>query len=829
MTDLAEGSALAVSLSSISRWDLASVGGKAANLGELLKAGFSVPEGFVIRSEAFDEAGRLTSGAHHQLAAALDALGGGEVAVRSSAVSEDMPDASFAGQYETVLGVKGPHAVMAAVERCRASGGSARVRAYQTVKGVDAAPMAVLVQRMVAAESAGVAFTANPVSGDRQETLVSAVRGLGERLVAGLASPDEWSIQGGRAVSRTRPEQAITCEQALLVADLARRVEAHFETPQDIEWAFAGDRLFLLQARPITTLNAQAVEPPAERLEVPAGFWERDATHFPEPCSPSFRFVFQHLTQVSRELVSDFGLPIEEISQREIGGWLYLRLAPLGGKERKPPPTWLARLMLPVMFRFVPGLRASATAAERFFASDRAGDLVESWYREWRPAAAAGIDRLQACDLGAFDDDALEQHLASTLDFSREGWRRHFLLHLPDLLLPAELIFFCRDELGWEDSDTLQILYGLSSKTTEPAHRLAELASLARSLPAVQRLLESGQATLAALESIDPEFAAALHGYQRSYGCRGLRYEPAEKTVGECPDLLLGLIRDQLERGYDPAVEAKAQRRFRETALRRGRQALAQRPEALRERFEHLVERAQRAYPVREDNEFYLVSAPLALLRYALLEIGRRLADRGQIGRTEDVFFLDIDETPAALRGGGDQTALIERRKGERAWVKAHPGPNHYGERPEAPPSLVGLPPATARLMRFLLWAVGNALGSADSAQRHSPDAVRLTGVAGSAGTYQGPVRVITSEAEFGKIRAGDVLVCPITSPVWSVIFPSVGALVTDAGGILAHAALIAREYRVPAVLATGNGTEILHDGQMVTVDGTAGIVTIEA
>jgi rifampicin phosphotransferase len=821
--------ALVSSLASIRRADLASVGAKAANLADLMEAGFPVPDGFVIRGEGFDEAGALTARAREELTAALAALGDGDVAVRSSAVSEDMPDASFAGQYETILGVKGPVAVIAAAERCWASAQSVRVQMYRVTRGVETAPMSVLVQQLIAADAAGVAFTAHPISGDREVTLVNAVRGLGDRLVEGLATPDEWSIRGGRAVSQTAPEKAITPEQALMVSDLARRVEAHFAAPQDIEWAIAENRLFLLQARPITTLPEQAVRPPAHLLEVPDGFWERDATHCPEPCSPSFRFLFPYVTRVSREMVRDFGLPIEEITQRQIGGWLYVRMVPVGGKERRPLPAWLARLLFPVMFRTVPGLRASAAAAERFFASDRAGELVDCWYREWRPAAAARIEELQAVDLCSLDDDALIHHFDATVDFNHEGFRRHFVLHLPDLLLPAELLFFCRDELGWDEKDTLQILQGLSSKTTEPAVRLAELAALARLHPAARSIIESGQATLADLESGDPEYATAFKAYLQRYGCRALRLEVADKTIGECPELVLGLIRDQLQRGYDPVAEAAALAKVRETALDRARKGLVNRGEGIRDNFERLVERAQRAYPIREDNEFFLISAPLAVLRYCLLEIGRRLAEREQIDRREDVFYFEIDEVPVALRTPGSHRALVAGRKSEEAWVLAHPGPRHYGQKPPGPPPLGGMPPATARLMRFLFWLVDRLLGSTEGIEPRAADSRHLVGVAGSAGSYRGPARLIMGERDFGKIQAGDVMVCPYTSPVWSVIFPSVGALVSDTGGILAHAALIAREYGVPAVLATGRGTAIVRDGQILTVDGTAGIVTIES
>ena len=227
---------------------------------------------------------------------------------------------------------------------------------------------------------------------------------------------------------------------------------------------------------------------------------------------------------------------------------------------------------------------------------------------------------------------------------------------------------------------------------------------------------------------------------------------------------------------------------------------------------------------MREDNEFFTSSAPLGLLRLATLEVGRRLAGRGQLARRDDVFFLEPLEARAALRSGADQRELVARRKGEQAWVLAHPGPASYGKDPGPPPSFEALPTEARLAMNALLWTVDRIFGPQPSANLPSQGAP-LRGIAASAGRYTGPARVIRGEAEFARIQVGDVLVCSITSPVWSVLFPSIGAMVTDTGGLLSHPAIIAREYRLPAVVATGHATRLLRDGQMVTVDGTAGLV----
>jgi phosphohistidine swiveling domain-containing protein len=187
--------------------------------------------------------------------------------------------------------------------------------------------------------------------------------------------------------------------------------------------------------------------------------------------------------------------------------------------------------------------------------------------------------------------------------------------------------------------------------------------------------------------------------------------------------------------------------------------------------------------------------------------------------------FLEERELRGALsdRADRDLRALVARRKAERAWVAAHPGPASYGTDPGPPPDLSPLPPAlglvnTATLQWMQLLFPPEETGAGQG---------QLPGVPGSPGRYTGPVRLVRDEAEFPKLRPGEVLVCPITSPAWSVLFLQAGAVVTDGGGVLAHTAVIAREYGIPAVLATGAATRRLRDGDLVTVDGTAGVVTM--
>ena len=223
---------------------------------------------------------------------------------------------------------------------------------------------------------------------------------------------------------------------------------------------------------------------------------------------------------------------------------------------------------------------------------------------------------------------------------------------------------------------------------------------------------------------------------------------------------------------------------------------------------------------------FFTISAPLGLLRLAALELGQRLASRGQVARRDDVFFLEPAEARDALRSGGDHRELIARRSGEQAWVLAHPGPPAYGNDPGPLPSFEGLPVEAQLAMNALRWVLDRIFGPPPPPDLPGQGAL-LRGIGVSAGSYTGPVRIVLDEAELSRIQSGDVLVCPITSPVWSVLFPTIGALVTDTGGMLSHPAIIAREYRLPAVVATGLATRLLRDGQTVTVDGTDGTVEV--
>ncbi|HKY76313.1 MAG TPA: PEP-utilizing enzyme [Acidimicrobiia bacterium] len=552
-------------------------------------------------------------------------------------------------------------------------------------------------------------------------------------------------------------------------------------------------------------------------IEVPAGYWRRERTHCPKPVSPFFRGGLALVTQTFGHAFSELGALADTLEYREIGGWVYSRMVPPGGEEDLRPSPEL--------------LRERTERALDTVRSDRYVDYIDRW-PEWRSEYIAGVARLREVDLGSLDDQGLAEHLGEIFGFSIGAWNFHFLFHGIGALMLADLAFTCRDLLGWDDAQALALLAGLSKASSEPADVLAGLTAMAADRPAVRRFIESGQDDLSQLWDIDPEFAACFGDYQEEFGFRSIRYEVADPSMLETPDRTLRLIADQLQSGYDPAARVAAVTERREAVRADARALLAGRPEADRARFERALDRAQRWYPAREDYAPMTFSEQVALIRRVALDMGRRLAESSLIDDPDDVFWLEGEEAGAALAGRAagttsDYRELVRRRQAERVWVEAHPGPDAYGE-PHPLPGLDELPPEARFVTEALIWLFERA-GHYVKSPRLQPGGPCLTGIPASDGTYTGPARVLLDEADFGKLQPGDVLVCPITSPAWSVLFPNVKALVADVGSVLSHSAIIAREFAIPAVVATGNATSLIRDGQLVTVDGSTGSVEVLA
>jgi len=812
-------------LSATSLDDSARVGRKSAVLADLVAAGSVVPDGFSVTTDALDaclaaapptsddpaevkahiETMPLPGDLIAELTQALQGLGDDPVAVRSSGVAEDLAGQSFAGQYESVLNVHGIEDVVTAIRTCWASGFSERVAVYRG-DGQASSDVGVLVQRMVAADTAGVAFSCNPVTGDSEEVLISAVVGLGERLMSGEQTADEWLVRGDEAQVTATAEPdgptAIDAEQAREVAALALRTAEHYGKPQDIEWAYADGELFLLQARPITTLSSVVREQIPIPIEQPAQFSTRD-TNAVRPWTalqtslflPVFsdvsRYVFQFTTGATPHASS-------------IGGWVYMTM------PRTDAATQVDRL----------------EAIARKIADDEPRKLVEIWNAEWKPAFRERLAGLREIDPVEIDNDTLLAHIRDMVGFFREVHEVYFKLTGAAIVLLADLGATAKELLGWTPAQTLRLRGGLYGDHMAVAIGIGELARMAATNPAVREILERGDDDACGqLRRADQTFYRALYKFREDHCHRTIGFDLTEPTLAEQPSVLLNLIRAQLDEPFDVKRERAGLRGRLDEALAEAQEGLKDLGPQASERFYAALAGSDLAGPVRDEKVYYAVSL-WALLRYSLLELGGRLTSAGLTENCHDVLNLDLETALNALRDGTDLREPVRIARGQLTWAAAHPGPPFYGPPPtpiEADPNAPQPSEGALRVVKFAEWSMSLFGGGP---QGEAP-AGTMRGLAASAGRYTGPVRVIRDVTEFDKLRRGDVLVCPETTAQWAVLFPSVGALVTDKGSILSHPAIISREYGVPAVLATGNATSTLVDGQVVTVDGSAGIVRI--
>jgi rifampicin phosphotransferase len=733
---------------------IARAGAKAATLARLAQAGLPVPDGFVVEADHFrewqasEDENHVPPDLSRELTIATqEHFGDAAVAVRSSALDEDQAEASFAGQYTSVLDVRGEAAIEDAVVKCWRSARDTRVAAYRTQTAgatTPAAAMAVLVQRLVRAKAAGVAFTADPLTGERGETIVSAVPGGGERLVAGQANADEWVVQDTRATCRAAPHAVLDPSEAVGVAELARRVEAELRRPVDIEWALDQDGLlWLLQARPITALPDSSVgwDPPGP------GGWSRTfrfGEWLGEPPTPSAAaWLLPRLEDgLWAELDKRIGLPFRPApSYALVNGWFY---ASMNFWNVNP-----LRVIWQLLRRRTLSRLVAAIAPAHF------PGTLEYWLDGWHRALPA--HRQLAGDAAQRLDRSTPSEVVDVVDELCAAAGRYFVwvgvLGGWAYKTEVALADFYRRHLSASIGGSHQrLLVGLSGPVVPPAHAVTSL-------------------------------------------------DWAQPTLGELTDLPTDMTID-----VSRVAQVAADREQAETSARRALAAHAR----LARRFEGYLDAAQRAVQLRD-----VVVEPFTLawptMRRALLRLGHVLCERHVIDRREDVFFLTRDELLVFVDPGvqgRDLRAMVAERR--RLW---------HAQRRLAPPATLGRS-----------WIMRGLMGMAQRLRDERPEAVDesqviLSGLPASPGRAIAPVRVIRTPEAFHELRQGEVLVAPATTPAWSILFGRAAAVVTDSGSPLAHTSLVAREFGIPAVVATGCATTRLHTGELVTVDGNVGCV----
>jgi phosphohistidine swiveling domain-containing protein len=819
------------------------------------------PASFERASEAIRA--RFAAGAvPPDVAAALTgAYRGGPVAVRSSATAEDLPEASFAGQQETYLNVQGPEALLDAVHRCWSSLWTARALAYRARQGIapDAVSLAVVVQALAPAEAAGILFTVNPVNGARDEIVINAAWGLGEAVVGGQVNPDTFVVDktsgalkatvlgdksvmtattaGGTATvdvaAERRHAAALTPAQATALARLGAAVERAFGGPQDVEWAVAGDRLYLLQARPVTAIagvpaGGSALPgdddwPPLDDGVVrPYDFWTQAdvGERWPEPVTPlswsstpwtvsinlrhslrevrkpylreirwarrAYGRVYFNEGALMHVMVEEFGLP-RGSAAASMGG----RVTDDGRAPGAAPGAMLRRVPLFAEFMFH-RLSSERKLAREFAVIDRwmdefrARDLSVPSDRElwdevqtvWQSRAVALINLY--ADLTALATTAIPQleGLVATLK-ARKELAADLVTGLSGLYT-AQMV-----PMLWRIGRTLQEL-GLERVVTEqePDAALAELRRRPEAGPVLAQLdaflREHGHRCASELEFLYPRWA-------------------------EAPGAVIDALAGQLRMGLplDPSAAEARQRRAREAAQAEVERKLNPLSKAY---FRMMLARAQHVLRLRDNAQHFIAKLVLPMRRlYATL--AERWAARGWLDDMTDFFFLVPGDIDAVVHAGSPQAAGLDlravagaRRRAYEYWLQ-HPAPEVLGAD--------GRPPAP------------------DAAA--APDGSVLAGFAGSGGRVRGTARLIAHPREAVRLQRGDILVTRSTDPGWTPVFPLVSALVLEVGGQLSHGAIVAREYGIPAVLNVSDATRLIRDGQTIVVDGSEGRVYLEA
>ena len=795
------GTGLVRDLADLGAADVAVAGGKGANLGELVRAGFPVPGGFVVTTAAY-RALLAETGLGAVLSGLLAAGAGGEqirrafaatempailpasiaaayrrrpgpVAVRSSATAEDLPGAAFAGQQDTFLDVVGEDAVLRAVARCWASLWTDRAISYRERRGTgpEELAVAVVVQDMVPAEAAGVMFSANPVTGRRDEIVIEADAGPGEAVVSGRVTPEHHVLgTDGRAKGRA-PGGLLTPDQLAELAGLARRAAALFGRPQDMEWAVSGGSVYLLQARPMTALPPEP--PPLNRFQRAVGpFFVEMFQVRPYPLDVS-GWMEHGIVDMLRRMAGSVGVAFPAVSEflPEEDGVVVALVPPV------PRPT----------IRVLGAPLSLARRVRRFDPS--------VWTRDERLAAfLREVARLTGRDPTRLDWQALLAATHQTFEALRpiSALRVSYLpgSFVPQARLRVLLLALGRHRLA------SALIAGAQTRTSQANRELERLAALVRADEHLSRAFtQLGPAELVPRLSDDPGFAPlarALGAFLAEYGHRETTSVvlSSSPTWSDAPEVVLALVRVLLD-APGPQVDQTGD------ALRELLALPALRSATVRRHALRAVDAAKTGMAFREDTHFYATML-LPPLRRVLMEMGERLRAAGVLDDAADVFHLRFEELSAI----DDPAALAPR------------------ERDRLRGSVLARAARRRELAAFPLLDLDALFPD------RRPGGALLAGSGASRGTATGAVRIVRGPADFATLRAGEVLVCPYTNPSWTPLFRRAAAVVTDAGGMGSHAAIVAREYGIPAVMGTGNGTSALTDGQRVTVDGTHGRVT---
>lgn len=847
---------MVVRLTSSSNHELSVIGGKAAGLVRLMAAGLQVPEAWVISAPtSLDRNARercLTEELPGWWRVVSADFAGDCWAVRSSAVAEDLAESSFAGVYQTILGVGSIERLVEAVQACWSAWDSDRAQAYrghvdESNEDAVAGGIAVVLQRMVRADTAGVMLTENPLQPFGDEVLIDASWGLGESVVSGVVDPDHivldrtsgevLTTRMGRKQSEmvaqraggifereiAEDRRAMPCLTADNIADLhalARTIEGSIGERRDIEWAIERHQLFVLQDRPITGL------PPRDPKKV----WTR-------------RFGDEYLAEYVSPLGNDLMIPwliepnMNEVAElqgrrhlaemtkvRRIDGYIFLngdyaielaRAVPLADREgpltawfdstwgdkvrtvKYRPSLLLRTLRTP---RKDPGrgpIKANLAALDKHCA--RVEDEIIPLLRQ---------------DWEGLEDEELQRQLALVDELGRDHFRVirwGMAQHAP--IIHALLAKLLRSWTPEEPEGTFQALIsGLpGTRTAEINRDVHGLGLQARRDQTLLDLLRS-EASYDDIRahSSHVAFWGAFDEFVLRHGHRSSSREISAERWLEQPSLVLGLVRAQVHPEEAPASPVT----FEEAAAERRTQAQERVMQtaghgifgAVRQRILRKVLDLSQRYTVYRENQRYHLDYLLAHIHLLLLEMGRRLAQRGGLRQAEDVFLLTGDqllELSSTAPGSIENPEVLDAVELARLHRETH----------------------SVRMPATFLFDEVPTEGRPD-VLAEVPEG-SIAGLAASAGVVTATCRAVPSLADLSTVRPGDILVASNIDPGWTSVFPIIAGLVTETGGVLSHGAILAREYGIPTVTCLPDAMAVLSTGTLAEVDGSRGLVRV--
>lgn len=820
-------------------------GAKGLNLIKLNNHGLPVPDGFIIKTNSFSsflsyhnlhpteqnlankiKEASFPSQMEAELLSSFQSLRKTypSVAVRSSSVAEDLEGASFAGQYETYLNIKTNEEFLQAVKECWSSYFAARVTEYKEEmdENEEEMPlMAVVVQGLIHSDVSGVIFSENPVSGKTNEMMLTASYGLGEAIVSGLVTPDTFIVDKetlsiekslGTKELQIIPyqegviEQSVTEEMAgqyclnddelVEITQITKQVEALYGHSVDIEFGIANGTFYLLQARPITAALSKAADETAgtsfqmqpDELQ---DFWISMDDHMPGPTSPLFSsLIIPALKSGMKKNGEKYQVPDLNIKNIKLyRGHLYSAPSlPEASAEAAP-------VIDERIFELFPHLseRMYEILEKNFF------PFYEKLDHQMKEPmtikeAIIGFEELKAFYIQAYDD--------------------HFDIVIPQVILSAMI----EDMLVTYTGDQTQVvllhemLIGVMNKSLETDKKLSDFAKSVLQDPELHQAFMKHEKNPELLDALNHSekgrhFILELEEFLQVYGWRSVKsHDLTEETWVENPEFILDIIRNNIQYQCDFDEEfAQAVIKRQETYEHFMSQV---KDEAFKTKFETLYQFALQAANIRDDHHFYIDAMLDAKARVYLLKIGELLVQKGAIPHQEDLWYLYDEEVHTALTTSTTFDTFIAQRKIE---MKENEDIQ--------PPAYMGTPTEAE------LQQVEKMLGSLRENENNTND--MIYGIGASSGIVSGRVKVITCAEEFSQFQKDDILVCKTTTPLWTSLFRDAKAVITDAGGILSHSAIIAREYMMPAVLGTRIATETLQSGDLVTVDGSNGRIQI--